>query len=1173
MQLCFSILGPPRFTCDDKPLSIGRQQYRALLYRLAAQTEPVARDHLMFLFWPDMPDEHARRNLTQLLSHVRRLLPDPDLLLTTKEHVQLDPMRVRSDAVEFDRLCKMDDEASLCQAITLYRDVLLTGVSLPDHPEYEAWLSSERFRVEKRFVDALNRQVQRYRQAGRYREAAALAERYLAIDELAEEIHRQLMEIYAAAGDRSAALRQYERCIEVLERELGVEPLPETEAAYQAILAGGGATVALGSPPAFEPAGRPSYKPTWVTLPGAGVPLVGRDDLVRELAATFRRVQAGQGQVVLLRGEAGIGKSRLMQEFATSVQEQALVLAAACYPSTQSIPYQPIVEALRPVLGGAALVGTVAAAWLSEASILLPELRQLSPGLAPPVESTDPQQARGRLFEALRQIVLGLVNGSFPVMLCLDDLHWADTTTLDWLGYLARHAQRSAFMLLGTFRDEEADVLADLRRDLGRIGFRPERQIGGLEREFIGQLLVHLRVADARAMTERLHHVTGGNPFFLLETISELLESGLDAATAADRRALPISENVREAVQLRLERLLPLSRQLLEAGAVQEIAFGFDFIRKTAGRSELETADALDELVNRTLLVEEGDGFRFRHDLIRAAVYQGLSAWRRRLLHQRVAQVLEAEHAGQTGAVAVQLARHFQTGGQTAKAIFYWRQAGDVASRLYAQAEAIDAYRRGLELAKKSVWDEHLPSLFSSLGRALELASQFDQALATYVEMEATAVAIGSRTLELQALMAQTTLYSTNNPQQDLARGEAVSRKALELAKTVQDEAAEAKILGNLIILYSYAYRWEEAIKSGQRSIEIARRINLPEQLALSLNDLGGHIYEVSGQFTKAKEMLDEARGLWQALKNMNMLADNLATSAAIGVWEGDYRRALRVGQEALRMNQEIESLWGQSYSQYKLGSVHWERGRIDLALAVMENCLHLARLSGFGVPQVVTQADVAMLYAELGDMARATEAARLALMHGETQGLLLLPYALGALAQVQIGQGNLDEAAAILARAELDSDSAANNVYNAPAWVARALLSLQRQDYTRAVEEARRLGCHSVSAHRPTALLIEAQALLALAERSAAHACLVEARRAAEAIGSRRTLWRVLHLLGETHPERAEGERLLRRAKRLVCTIAGYIPSADLRAGFLATPEVRSLMDHCKDPGVLALV
>jgi tetratricopeptide (TPR) repeat protein len=276
----------------------------------------------------------------------------------------------------------------------------------------------------------------------------------------------------------------------------------------------------------------------------------------------------------------------------------------------------------------------------------------------------------------------------------------------------------------------------------------------------------------------------------------------------------------------------------------------------------------------------------------------------------------------------------------------------------------------------------------------------------------------------------------------------------------------------------------------------------------------------------------------------------------------GHYERSLCIGQEALRISQAIENLWGQSYSQYRWGWVHWDRGRIDLALAAMENSLHLARLSGFGVPLVLTHADAAMLYAELGDVGHALEVAKLALIYGEKQRLMLLPYALGALAQAYIGQGNTDEAEAILARAKLDSVSATNNIYYAPALVARAMLSLQQEDYARAVGEARRLGGHSVTALRSTAYLMEAQAWQALGKIDAALACLDHARQEAKTTGSRRTLWRILHLLSELESDDAKAENARRQARRIVRTIANYIPRAELRATFLDTSSVRRLLD-----------
>jgi tetratricopeptide (TPR) repeat protein len=877
---------------------------------------------------------------------------------------------------------------------------------------------------------------------------------------------------------------------------------------------------------------------------------------------TFARAQARQGQVVLLHGEAGIGKSRLMQEFAARVQDQAIVLVSSCFAGTHSIPYQPIVEALRPAVNALALLRTVPVTWLSEASLLLPELRHLSPGLPPPALNTDLQQARSRLFEALARLVLGLTqDNATPVLLCVDDLHWADATTLEWLAYVARQARRHAFMLVGTVREEEADALTALMSDLSRAGFRAERHIAGLSSAPIRQLLAHLHVDD-ETMSRRLQDLTGGNPFFLIETLNEVLERGTPGAGLTVGDDLPISATVRETLQRRLERLAPLSRQVLEAGAVQETAFDFDFVRSVAGRSELETADAVDDLVNRALLVAEGDRLRFRHELIRVAVYQELSAWRRRVLHQRVAQEMETEHANATEGVAVQLAHHFALAGRLDKAVFYWQQAGDAAARLYAQAEAVDAYRHALQMAQTGNFHEQLQPLFLSLGRALELNSHFDQALANYEAMEAFAAELGIRSQTLHALIAQAVLYTTYNPKHDLMRGEALCRRALEIAKELQDEAAEAKILGNLIILYSYAHRWEEAIAAGTRSIALARRHNLRDLLATSLNDLGSHCYSVLGRHDLSFEVLDEANALWRELGNLSMLADNLATIAETATWSGDYRRALHNGREALQINQSIDNAWGQSYSLYRTGWVYWERGRVDAALLQLSEAERLAELSGFGVPQVLARSDLAMLYAELGDVERGAAVAQRAITFAETKGEMLLPYALGALAQIQIQRHHLDEVATLLGRAEAHLAEYSELVYHAPAFQARVLLALRRQAYAQACKDAQRLAGHSVAANRPLALLLEAQAHLALGARDLAYTRLQAARQAAATSGSRRILWRALHMLSDMERDATRAAQLRRHAICLVRTIAGYIPDPNLRTTFLHTPDVRRLLD-----------
>lgn len=283
---------------------------------------------------------------------------------------------------------------ALQRAVDLYRGPFLAGFSLPASPEFEAWVTQERYAAERRYLEALAALMDRRAASGEYASAIACARRYLETDDLAEEVHRRLIELYAAAGDRSAALRQFERCAVILERELGVSPLPETRAVYQAVLA-------------HQPLPEQTAPLAWATLPSLHVPLVGRDEALRQLERAYARVQAGRGEVVLIAGEAGIGKSRLMQEFAASCADRPLILAGAGHPDTQTIPYQPVIEALRPALTVRPVAGNLQPVWLAEASRLLPELRSLYPDLPPPLPA-EPEEARGRLFEALYQIVLGL---------------------------------------------------------------------------------------------------------------------------------------------------------------------------------------------------------------------------------------------------------------------------------------------------------------------------------------------------------------------------------------------------------------------------------------------------------------------------------------------------------------------------------------------------------------------------------------------------------------------------------------------------------------------------------------------------------------------------------------------------------------------------------------------
>ncbi len=760
-RLRLRLLGPPDVTWDGQPVTIPRRQPRALLYRLASQLQPLAREQLHFLFWPDHTERAARRGLSQALYLLHEALGAARALVINDEWIALDPQITWCDTVEFARLgaeAGAQDDAGriplLRRAVDLVRGPFLAGVSAPHAPEFEAWLMQERQAWELLYLAHLETLCADAAARGERAAAIAYAQRYLATNELAEPMHRRLIELYVQSGDRSAAIRQFERCMIILDRELGTSPMPETRVAYQQVFA---------AQPLPAPVTMDSPQPTMGPEPE--LPLIGRNRVIERLQAAQVAATAGHGGIVLITGEPGIGKTRVMHDLAAHWQPGAIVIEGAGQPQAQALPYQPIVQALR---AGARAHGAawlqqlrVPSYWLNEAARLVPELRPDDPPqpAAAPAESND---ARLHLFEAVSQVVLGLA-AQQTLVLCLDDLHWADRATLDWLIHVARYLASNRVLIVGTVRSEELPRLSDLRHTLRRQHVLTELPLEGLDRAGVRELLTHMGVDEnmAESWADRLVVATGGNPFFILETVRALTEQnkhrppGSQSASAT----LPLPDTVRAAVDERLQHVTPLARQVLEAGAVLGSSFAFDLLLNSAGRSEVETVDALEELVGRHLLVEQTGHYRFPHEIVQSVVYQQLSFGRRRLLHRRAGEMLEKRFVteaavlqgsmGETPTLdwtaarrrvqpdadlVAHLARHFGSSGDLSKAIVYLLQAGDLARELYAYQEAIQAYRQALDFLQEIGELEQAARTLMKLALSYHLAFDYVHAREVYAQ-------------------------------------------------------------------------------------------------------------------------------------------------------------------------------------------------------------------------------------------------------------------------------------------------------------------------------------------------------------------------------------------------------------------------------------------------------
>ena len=1000
------LLGPPRVEWDGQSWAIPRRQARALLFRLAAVPQAVSREHLRFLFWPDTPEADARRHFTRLLTHLRRALPVADLLTAHDDCIGLDPARTWSDSAEFAQLCAgsapglarlapgaRDDPPHaelLRRGAALYRGAFLAGFSIQESPEFENWSRGECAALERRYLEALEALIEECAARGAYSDAIAYARRYLAIDELAEQIHCRLMGLYAQFGERSAALRQYESCAAILERELGVSPLPETQATYQAILGG-------------QPAIELLVPLSWSTLPTLDAPLIGRADALNTLTLGYARACSGRGTTILISGEPGIGKSRLLQEFVTGLRETASVLVGAGHETERGLPYGVLIQALRP--HAAALhrtVPDVEIRYLAELACLLPELRPHHADL-PPLAPAESGLEQGRLFQALVHLCEGLATRHQPLVLCLDDLHWADEVTLKWLSYLAWRMQSTPLLLLGAYRAEEGQAVAALRAELARSGTLQEIVLEGLSHGDVLRLIRHLsgQPIGAENFSLRLHRETDGNPFFLLETLRAMFEAGtlwqdetgwntnLDAVTE-DYRELPLPTSVSQAIRDHLRRLSAPARQVLEAVAVVGAQFSFDLALAVSGRREDEVTNAVDELLSRQVIFARGSVYRFHHDLIRTVVYHDLSYGRRRLLHRRAAHAVECIRPDDIA----MLAWHFEQAEEYGRAARYALWVGQRAKSVFAHAEARTSFDKAIALLEEEAETLRKPKeltvnrslLIEALherGWALRLLGDMTTYTRDSAELARLSAQLGDQRAlaqscwrkahahrwfcrDREALVAaeegvrlslaagdalceaicQRELGLAARALGDYVRAQATLERALDLFVALGDTEYESHVLGNLSTLYLIQGDPGRALALARRALARCEEVNLPFNRRLALGDMGAAAL-ASGDTGAARRWLDESLIIGRQIADRTQEILCLGHLGWLAIQEGRAPEAAERLNAALVLAEGIDSRAEQSWLQAGLAEAYRLIG--DLAQALMyAQCAHaLGAVSG----------------------------------------------------------------------------------------------------------------------------------------------------------------------------------------------------------------------------------
>jgi DNA-binding SARP family transcriptional activator len=776
-------------------------------------------------------------------------------------------------------------------ALGLWRGPPLAEVAL------EAFAQPEIRRLQELRLGALEGRIEADLALGRHREVVGELQALTAEHPERERLCAQLMLALYRSGRETDALDAYHRVSAHLGNELGLDPGPALQALRHAISErspdltrsepgrppggpgvarpDGAASSPAGGPgsspaggPGSSPAGGPGSSPAGgpgpsrpggpgsrqpggpgssppheagFALPPAiergGDAFVGRTAALEQLAAAFEHASSGSRRIVMLCGEPGIGKTRLASELGRIAHGRGAVVLYGRCDEEGLLPHQPFVEALRHYIChcDAELLAGQVQLISGELRRVVPELGERVPELAQPL-SGDPEGARFRLFEAVAALLCEAAQRR-PLVLVLDDLHWADEATLLLLKYVARYPREARLMIVGTYRDMDVEpghrlhgVLADLAREQAS-----ERlALGGLDADAVSELVGrHTRDRASPELHRKVFEETEGNAFFVVEILRHIAEASDDGAAPLAR--LPLPEGVRDLIGRRLARLGPKTTRVLGIAAVLGRGFEFDMLERLCDLGQDALVDALEQAVGAQILEESVTNvgrYAFSHSLIRDVLHATLTTTRRALLHRRAATAIEVVQGDDLEPYLAELAGHFAQAGSAPdldKAVAYGARAGDRAIAQLAYEHAADHFRNALALLGARGSPEQRCDLEIACGEAERMAG--DPAYrATLLRGAALARELGDVERLARAALANNRGSSSSSQGVDLERV-AVLEAALD-GLDARDSATRAGLLAQLAVELIGDADWRRRAQLGDEALAMARRIGDPRTLA-----------------------------------------------------------------------------------------------------------------------------------------------------------------------------------------------------------------------------------------------------------------------------------------------------------------------------------------------------
>jgi DNA-binding SARP family transcriptional activator len=885
--LTISLLGPLRLEADGTQAKFaGPRKAAALLaYILLHQRERIDRQTLAFTLWPDDEEEAARAALRRHLYLLARALPPA----AGEPWIAADATTVRWNPaaealVDVDRFRTFStDETRLAEAAALYTGDLLTGFD-------DEWIGDERDRLRQRQIENLDRLVARCRDARDFAGALRYAQELLRLDPWREDAIRHVIALRVELGDRSGALAEFERFAQRLRDDLDVEPMPETVAVYTSI-------VKRSAPVA------PLPEPLAAAAPHAAdvLAFTGREGPLQQLAQAWSRAARGRGNLIAIGGESGVGKTRLIEEFARRVAGAGGTTLIGETSFIEAAPYQPFVDVLRKAAPRIEAAG-LEPIWRDALGTLLPERLGEDDAHAASAPLDAPGERR-RLFEAI-VAALERLAAQAPVLLAIEDLHWAGAGTISLLEHLARRLAEARVLIVATYREEEtlrSHPLRELRRRLQKEGRIVKISLGLLSFDDVREILEDANASAADAsLAARFFAATEGHPLFLSELVREVAEAGT-AAEEADLDIANLPGSVTAAIDVRLGRLSDAARSLVESAAIVGRGFGLELLSESSALGEREIDAGIAELLAGNIVRESasrGASYNFTHQLFQTRAYERIPHALRAERHLRVARAIEELYPDRHLELSSELAHHFEEAGEGESAAACYLLAARRALDLYANEDAVAHATSGLALT-------------ATLTTILELLLTREDALGR----------LGRRSEQGEDLDTLETLVGTDVP--DEIACEALHRR-VAYARATSDRERERAAIAQLAARAS-SERWQARAQLAQGSQLLA-----------------------AGEYSEAGPILEDALRRFDALHDMDGVVSAALESVRLYRSERNYegiRAMLARAEESIEDRPETRFVRAKLLEQQII--VEMFAQRYDAMAALAEKLLELSTSIG----------------------------------------------------------------------------------------------------------------------------------------------------------------------------------------------------------------------------------